>query len=129
MKNNVGIAQYQKDSLWKFQHEIDSLNFMKLSGIIDKYGYPVKYIASYKVSTILLHNSALIVKNNFLQVLRQEVTDGDMQAEEYAMIYDRVQMEQKLPQLYYAYDTDKKPVNQEETNEARAEIGLKKIKE
>ncbi len=50
-----------------------------------------------------------------------------MPAIDYAQVYDRNLNNQNLPPLYGEYGTDK-PANIEETNKARAEIGLKKYR-
>lgn len=135
--NKVGIPQFQKDSLWNLQNEIDSINFRKLSGIIYRFGFPNGYIDPIEVSTILLHTGALLT-DDFFQMLMQEVKNRNLPGLEYATIYDRTQLERKLPELYYVIDhydsvtktfTFRKPLDFEATNKARKEIGLKKIRE
>ncbi len=136
MKGRVGITRAQKDSLWAYQGAIDSANFIRLSGIIKKYGFPKKYIDEWKVATILLHNSPLM-SDDFFMVLKGEVLAGNLSAMEYAKMHDRVRSDRHLPQLYCVseqWDTVTKtakiatPINPEATNKARKEIGLKKWK-
>ncbi len=136
--DKVGIAKKAKDSLWQMQAAIDSSNFVKMKGIIYTYGYPKKYMEAYKVSVIFIHARPQWMTADFFRVLKEEVMNGNMPAFEYAAIYDRMQIENKLPELYYVsehYDakTGKsaigKPLNMEATNKAREEIGLKKWKD
>ena len=137
MADKIGISHAQRDSLGYLQSLIDTVNFHKISGIIRKFGYPKKYVETYKVSTVLLHNSGLIDKH-FLDILLQEVQSGNMSASEYAMVYDDVQVINKLPQLYDVSDlsliTKKltgggRQMDLAATNKARKAIGLKKLKE
>ena len=138
LNNKTGISRQQKDSLWQLQSAIDSVNFLKMSGIIRTYGYPGKYVSAGKVSTIFLHTPIDIINENFLNTLMTEVKMGNMPGMEYALIYDRVQQEHKQPELYYVmeyYDAAGKtpgirhPADVEKTNKAREEMGLKKIGE
>ncbi len=128
-----GISQLQKDSLWRLQAVIDSSNFVKLMGIIDRFGFPNKYIEPYKVSTILLHASPSVKTDTFFRFLMAEVADGNLPGIEYARIYDNYRYGQHLAPLYYADEVvgkDGKPAdpqNMEETNKARKAIGLKPL--
>jgi hypothetical protein len=135
-KNNAGISQFQKDSIGKYQDENDSGNIVKLTEIITRYGFPT-YIEDYKVTTILLHASSAQVNDDYLKMLKEEVLLGNMSAMEYARLYDEVHYRLHLPELYYVNETFDQatgkgkvaqPVNMDETNKARKEIGLKKFK-
>lgn len=130
----VGIAAAQKDSLWALQNAIDSANFEEIKGIINKYGYPYKFIADELVSTIIMHSSPRIT-DDFFKLLHKAAADGKMPGKEYALIYDRTMLERKQPELYYViehYDAKTrtaaphKPIDEQATNRARAEIGLGK---
>lgn len=134
--NKAGISVHVKDSLWQLQSAIDSANFIKMSGIIYKYGFPKKYVAAYKVSAILLHSSPHFMTMDFFNILKEEVINGNMPGIEYATIYDKTRLNNKLPELYYVIEhfdpktntsVIGKPRDIEATNRAREEIGLKKI--
>ena len=138
MDGKVGISEHIKDSLWHIQAAIDSSNFIKMQGLIYTYGYPKKYIEAYKVSTIFLHASPRWMTMDFFKTLKEEVMNGNMPGLEYAEIYDRQQIDKKLPELYYVgkhFDSKTntfaiaKPFDIEATNKAREEIGLKKLKD
>lgn len=130
----VGINKEQKDSLWQLQSAIDAANFEAVKAIINKYGYPYKYVDDELVSTIIMHNSAKLT-DEFFELLHKAAVDRKMPGMEYALIYDRTMLERNKPELYYViehYDTKtkvsapRKPVDIETTNKARAEIGLGK---
>ena len=133
--NKVGISQTLKDSLWILQVRIDSVNFMKVSGILYKYGVP-KGVAPGNISLIIDHTPSLIT-DDLLAVLKQEVEDKHFPGLEYAIVYDGLQVYRKLPELYHVtnyYNAITKtaaistPENIEATNKARKEIGLKRLK-
>lgn len=123
-QNIVGISQTQKDSIGKLQAAIDSINFIKVYGIIKEFGFPYKYIPSYRITTILLHASPRWTTPDFFSLLLDEVKAERLEAIEYARVYDRMQLEKKLDQLYFEYNPGT-PKNIDETNRARKEIGLK----
>lgn len=133
--NKVGISKYQKDSLGILQDKLDSLNFVKVMGIIYKYGYPRNENDRNRLSVIVMHNDSRI-DTAFLSTVKQEVFSGRLPAIDYAIWYDRFRSVRHLPKLYYIADeyneahnsfAQEKPKNVEETNEAREEIGLKKL--
>ncbi|MBC7553936.1 MAG: hypothetical protein H7257_08155 [Taibaiella sp.] len=136
MKNKTGLSQWQKDSIGHLQDKIDSLNFLTLSGIINRYGFP-QCVKAWKVSTILLHASPTLMNDDFFKMLMEEVKNGNLPGYEYAAMYDKMRTAKKLPELYYVnehFDQATKtshiltPIDINATNIARKEIGLKKIK-
>ena len=138
MHNKVGISAVQKDSLGQLQSIIDTVNFIKMTAIIYKFGYPKKYVSSYTPTTILGHAANGLVTADLFKVLREEVRNKNMPPYEYAELYDMVQLHNKQPELYYVIEHGNpksnsseiwKPKDLEATNKARREIGLKEIKE
>jgi len=127
-RNKVGLTQAQKDSVGALQDALDLASFTKLTGIIRSFGFPNGYVEAYEASTILLHTPPARLTSEYFAMLMDEVKAGNLPAKEYAIVYDRSLVEQNHPPLYGEYGTDK-PVNIEETNKARAEIGLKKYKD
>ncbi len=134
--NKVGISKYQKDSLGRLQSILDSVNFVKVSGILYKYGYPHSERDRSWASLIVLHNEDL-VDTAFLAMVKQEVLGKRLDAIEYAGLYDRWRSSRHLPKLYYGNDiydsrtntfSTEKPTDLEATNKARAEIGLELLK-
>ncbi len=126
----VGFNKEIKDSIWKLQKNLDSLNSITFIELINKYGYPsYKRTKSYTSFTLALH---LMGKNNFeklLPIFSSELEKGNMPPSEYANWYDRNQIIAKKKQLYGEYDKKFPCVeNIEKTNLARKKIGLRLIK-
>jgi hypothetical protein len=135
-KDKVGMARIQKDSLSRLQSEIDSLNFLRMSGILYKYGYPKSKNDRYYMSVIFMHCDAFI-DTGFLSMMKNEVLDGNVEALEYAILYDRYMDLKHLPKLYFVNQVYKigndafeveTPADLAATNKARAEIGLELLK-
>lgn len=135
-KGEVGISKAQKDSLWVLQTTIDSANFVHLSGIISRYGFPA-WIEEYKITTILIHADDKWLSDAFLATLKGEVMSGNLSALEYARLFDRVQYSRHLPERYLVNehlqtddgsDSPVMVIDVSEVNKARTEIGLKKYK-
>lgn len=132
-KNQIGISQLQKDSLWSLQNPIDSVNFVTVLAIIKQFGFPHRYIEPYKVSTIIMHASPALKNDDFFKCLMAEVSKGNLPGIEYARIYDNYLYGQRRDPLYYVdgVDDDGNPIipkNKVETNKARVAIGLKPLK-
>ncbi len=131
--NRVGISRIQRDSLDDLQQYIDTTNMRKIIAIINNYGFPT-YIEPWEVTTFFLHLPAL-PDDGHINMLKDLTKKGKISADEFAAIYDRRQMCKHLPELYYVAPrldtvTGKSaypiPLNLDETNKARAEIGMKK---
>lgn len=134
-KGVSGISAAQRDSLTRLQEQLDSINFEKLSTLILQFGCPAGYFDVRDISVVWMHNTRRI-NDAMLAFLLTEVKEDCMPAQEYAMIYDRVQLDKKLPERYFViehYDTVTgtysigKPADINATNQARREIGLKKL--
>lgn len=135
-KDKVGISRAQKDSLMRLQVGLDSANFIKMSAILYKYGYPKSEDDRYHMSVIFMHCDAFI-DTNFLSMMKAEVLEGNVEALEYALLYDRYMDMKHLPKLYYVSKVYRAaneaievemPVDIAATNKARKEIGLELLK-
>lgn len=131
--NRAGISRIQKDSLDDLQQQIDTANMHKIIAIINGFGFPT-YIEPWEVTTFFLHLPALL-DDGHIKMLKDLTKKGKISADEFAAIYDRRQMDKNLPELYCVAPhldtvTGKSaypiPLNLDETNKARAEIGMKK---
>ncbi len=130
--NHAGISTAAKDSLWTLQQQLDTMNLLKLAGIIAAHGFPGDYIRTEDLSIILMHSPRLPVINDVLSMLLEEVKLQHMPAMEYALLYDKVQLARKLPQLYFAAGQAQNgmtsglanPTDLDATNRARKELGL-----
>jgi len=133
LANKTGISRIQKDSLNNLQQHIDTTNMRKIIAIINNNGFPT-YIEPWEVTIFFLHLPELL-DDGHINMLKELTKKGKVSAEEFALIYDRRQIGKHLPELYCvaphldtvtgksAYSI---PLNLDETNKARAEIGMKK---
>lgn len=126
--------------LWVKQIKIDRANTQELMRLIEQYGWPTDETAGEGFPSpvpVLIHmqpeDAAWV-----LPKLRIEVLAGRMDAEPYAMIYDRKQQHDGVPQLYgktQFFDSKTRTilapaiVDIDATNRARAEIGLGPLEE
>lgn len=136
MENKIGLSQEKKDSIWRKQLIIDTINTISLKSIINKYGYPDFYNEPFEISTILLHSPDSFLDSIFLEKLKMEVIKKKMGAYDYALVYDKACSKKEGAERYYViehYDSITNqnhihiPTDIERTNKARKEIGLKKL--
>ena len=139
-KDRVALGPELTEELWDKQVAIDRVNTHELMRWVRACGWPSEELlgeGTPSMVPVLIHmqmDDAAWV----LPVLREEVLAGRMEPGPYAMIYDRKQQHEGLPQLYgmtQAFDRKTMQplapaiVNLEETNSARAEIGMDPIEE
>jgi hypothetical protein len=139
------ITEAQKDSLWKLQYQLDFKNHNALVQIIKEYGYPSK--EQLKTNTdigyqILLHPPKEIEPKEYLNkmelILKPEIHSKRLEPFLYANFVDNIlEKTLKQPQLYgtntsFNVQTMSEGLprikNIEETNKARKQIGLPKLK-
>lgn len=135
-----------QDSLWDLQHALDLSNHLKLRGLIEAYGWLPKEIlgeSQYIQTLILLHPpkdwDVPAYLKAYSTLLRKEVDCGRMPAMAYASFYDN--MKAKILREAQLFGTNQQfdpksgtilpPIirDLEETNSARAEIGLPHLEE
>jgi len=126
--------------LWEKQIAIDRANTDRLMQLVERYGWPDEDMPGGAFSDpvpILIHMQ-MDDAERVLPVLRDEVLAGRMPGKQYAMIFDRKRQHDGKPQLYgtaQAFDSKTRTVlapavvDIEETNAARAEIGLEPLVE
>ncbi|MEH0157087.1 hypothetical protein V6R21_23400 [Limibacter armeniacum] len=139
------LTQQQDDSLSRLQHQMDYENYLALKDIIKKYGYPSKERLGKDLDLfpILTHPPIEITPKEYLEemttLLKTEVVEKRMSGQLYATFYDNIKHKiLKEPQFYgtgqeFNHTTmqlgNPTIANIEETNKARAEIGLPALKE
>lgn len=126
--------------LWEKQIAIDRANTKRLMGLVERYGWPDENMPGGDFADpvpILIH-MRMDDAEWVLPILREEVLAGRMPGGRYAMIFDRKRQHDGKPQLYgtaQAFDSKTRTVlapaivDIEETNNARAEIGLEPLTE
>lgn len=102
------IKKYQLDTVdynFSYSTDVDLNNQLILNDIIEKYGFPSKNLvgkdALRGVFFIIQHadSNAEWQKEQF-PFIKAAVSNGDLDARKYAYLYDRIQVNAKLPQLY-----------------------------
>lgn len=101
------IEKYQLDTnkiLKKDLNYIDSLNIRRLKEIILKYGFPTGKLigkdAMNGMFFIIQHSNELEWQKANLPMIKAAVSNGFIDGQKYAMLYDRIQMNSGLKQKY-----------------------------
>jgi hypothetical protein len=140
------ISQYGGDSpemitLVRRMHEADSVNLIKVSEIIDTYGWlgpdAVGHEGSLTLFMVIQH-APLAAQEKYLPVMRQAVKDGRARAASLAMLEDRVALRKGGKQTfgsqvswdmkngtYYVLPLD----DPDHVDKRRAEVGLAPLAE
>lgn len=139
-KEKISLDPEMKKKLWDKQIAIDRANTKELMGWVQACGWPSEVLlgeGTPSMVPVLIHMQ-MDDAEWVLPVLRDEVLAGRMEPSPYAMIYDRKQQHEGQPQLYgmtQAFDAKTRTVlapaivSLEETNAARAEIGMEPIED
>ncbi|MGJ7032200.1 DUF6624 domain-containing protein [Niabella hirudinis] len=125
---------------WAYIHKIDALNTIKISRIIDQYGWPDQRRISPEASKTLwlvVQHADSLTREKYLPVLERAASEGKASKIHAAYLYDRVQMFRERFQLYgtqlggdYAGNTILWPVKDMlHLNARRKAMGLSPIKE
>lgn len=123
---------------WAYVQKIDSINFKKLVAFVKDNGFPTKKLLGEKnyshecveaaAIAILLHTPHILVKDKeYFNVFLNEVKKGNLKAEMYATILDKYYWVKKGNNHRVLYGSQfgmPCKAMREESNKARAEIGL-----
>lgn len=136
-----GFVGAQKDSVIAVLIRNDSLNLLRVTAIIDSAGWlgpeEVGGKASQTLFLVIQHADAKPeVQAEYLEVMRQAVTEGKARASEMAMLEDRVAVNHGRPQIYGSqvdWNDGKpsfKPIEDEaHVNERRKAVGLEPLED
>ncbi len=139
-RDGVSLSEEVEKELWDKQIAIDRANTKLLMRWVRACGWPSEELlgeGTPSMVPVLIHMQ-MDDAEWVLPVLREEVLAGRMPPRPYAMIFDRKQHHEGKPQLYgmtQAFDAKTRTVlapaivSLEETNAARAEIGMDPIEE
>lgn len=111
--NDIGVKKILVDNM----RENDSLNIIKIEGIIDKYGYPGKSLVGQKESGVawaVIHHSTPEILNKYLDTIKKAADNGEIEFTKYALSLDRVLMYNNKPQIYGSQAKDVKLVGSKE---------------
>ncbi|ANH82152.1 hypothetical protein A8C56_15290 [Niabella ginsenosidivorans] len=133
---------YNSDTVnryWNHVKEMDSLNALQVTKIIDRYGWlpqqKISPMAAQALYIVIQHAPA--IQEKYLPVLKKAIDRGFAKKEYYAYMYDRIQMFHNKYQLYgtqYGSDRSGKTVlwpvkNAVQLNVRRKLMGLGTIEE
>lgn len=100
-KMNLDERDIEGNKLYSKMREIDSINLIKVEGIIKVHGYPAKALvgspANKAVFYVIQHSDKI---DQYLPLIRKATEDGEIAKTSLAMMEDRNLMEQGLEQIY-----------------------------
>jgi hypothetical protein len=138
IKTNGGASQQVKN-IYEVKQYQDSINKLKVTALIDKYGWlGVDRIGAQNNYTLftVIENSDFNTQEKYLTVMEQAVKSGTLAPEHFASLVDRKAIVQHQQQIFGTQITsDKKTgknafvkiIKEESVNERRKEIGLMPI--
>ncbi|MFN7115286.1 MAG: DUF6624 domain-containing protein [Saprospiraceae bacterium] len=100
---NFGMESPEMQQLWKIIAEKDSINLIKVSKILDQYGWLGPDVVGAQGSVTLflvIQHSPLEVQLKYVPLLREAVKNGKANAANLALLEDRILMFQGKKQLY-----------------------------
>ncbi|HVW59497.1 MAG TPA: DUF6624 domain-containing protein [Puia sp.] len=132
-----GLHSRKMDSLLKVMGNKDSMNLVKVTAILDKYGWlgidDIGEKANTALFIVIQHaDGDTAIQRKYLPMMRQAVKDGKAKADQLALLEDRVLTNQGKPQIYgtqvHAGKNGKNvffPISDERNvNKRRAAMGL-----
>jgi hypothetical protein len=125
-------------SLTRKINETDSINLIKVTNIIDKYGWPGEDIIGRQGNSALwavIQHSSTEIQEKYLPVMREAVINGNARASQLALLEDRILINNEKEQIYGTQiridSTGKKeffPIEDERNvNKRRLSVGLEPI--
>ena len=126
-------------TLHELMNKTDSTNLLKIEKILDEYGWlgaDVIGEQGNKTLFLVIQHSDLETQLKYLPMMREAVKKGNAKGKNFALLVDRIEMEQGNRQIYgsqikidgdefYVYPI----IEPEKVNERRAEVGLEPIED
>ncbi len=139
VENNYGVNSTAMKDLWKRINEKDSINVLKVTALLDKYGWlPASKIGNdgNTAQFLVIQHAPLNVQQKYLPLMREAVKNGNAQSYDLALLEDRVNLRTGKKQLYgsqMVVDTATgkfyvRPLEDpEHVDELRAKVGLQPL--
>jgi hypothetical protein len=125
--------------LWKVISYSDSLNLIKVSEILDHYGWLGPVEIGYKCNNALflvIQHSNKSTMEKYLPMMKEAVANGNAYADQLALLVDRIELLNDRPQIYGSQITLRegkyvlyKVKDIKNVNTRRAEVGLGTLEE
>ena len=100
----IGMASLSADEIVEYTAEmerVDSLNQTRVFGILDNDGWPSNLSdKANRAIWIVIDHSDLTSRSKYLSLVRAKADEGVLDKSDYAMLNDRVLMEEGKPQVY-----------------------------
>lgn len=122
----VQHPEYSFDSIMHLQNELDTLNYLRFKAMVQTYGYPsVKRVGGGNPIILMLHFTYKSHFDDCLMLFQKELQNGNLSNVDYAIWYDRCQINQQLPTYFGEYGKKNWTSDQKKIiNVHRAEINL-----
>lgn len=134
-----GYESKEMQEHYQKMYEKDSINTLKVSEIIDKYGWLDSDIVGKKGNQTLflvIQHSDIRTQEKYLPIMTEVARNGKISKSELALLVDRVEMQNKRPQIY---GSQIQRVNgkfviyqildEVNVNKRRADVGLEPLEE
>lgn len=139
IEQKFGENSKEATQLWQTIHDKDSINLIKISAIIDKYGWAGPDVlgknGSNTIFLVIQHND-LKSQEKFLPIMKEAVKKGNAAGSDLALLVDRIEMFNGRPQIYGSQIQMKDgryaiyPIlDEKNVNKRRAEVGLNPLEE
>ena len=89
--------------LWKLKNMRNEQNLKRLISMIDKYGWPKISEVGEKATTaafLIIQHANIIYQKKYLPVIKSLCIQKEASWQDYALMYDRIQVSSRKPQLY-----------------------------
>lgn len=99
-----GMASLSADEIVAYSTEMaltDSLNQVTVFGILDKEGWPARLSdKANQAIWLVIDHSDLAARSKYLDLVKAKAEEGVLDKSDYAVLNDRVLMEEGKPQIY-----------------------------
>ena len=136
IQKKYGFESAEQKAQWKIINSKDSINLIKITDILDKFGWLGSEIVGQKGNSTLflvIQHSDQKTQERYLPMMREAVKKGNAQGNNLALLEDRVALGQGKKQIYGSQISRNLETNlfyvmplenPESVNERRAQVGL-----
>lgn len=103
IEKEFGTDSFRMDSLWKIILEKDSINVVKITSILDQYGWLGADVIGQQGNMTLflvIQHSDQAIQEKYLPLMREAVKNGKAKGSSLALLEDRVALRQGKRQIY-----------------------------